>query len=301
MKYVVVTGVSTGIGYATVAEFVKNGYHVFGSVRKQADADQLKIDFGEAFTPLMFDVVDQDAIDLAARKVEKAVGEHGLRALVNNAGMAVGGPLMHIPLEEFRHQLEVNVVGLLGVTQAFLPLLGARKDCPHAPGKVINISSVGGQVPMAFIGPYTASKHAVESLTTSLRQELLMYGIDVIAVQPGAVATPIWKKGPRPGNNGFEHTDYGVAFDAFLNAFVEEGKKGLNPTVLGKKIRKLVEKNKARVNNFISPTPFVDKFLFRYLPARWLDKMLGKEFKLNQLPEKVKEEVYSLKPQNRKM
>jgi NAD(P)-dependent dehydrogenase (short-subunit alcohol dehydrogenase family) len=141
-KYVVITGASTGIGYDGARYLIERGWHVFGSVRKQADAERVLAELGERFTPLFFDVTDEEAIKTAAQQVAETVGDVGLWGLVNNAGIAVPGPLMHLPLDEFRRQLEVNVTGQLAVTQAFLPLLGARKEAPRPPGRIVNIISV---------------------------------------------------------------------------------------------------------------------------------------------------------------
>ncbi len=169
-EYVVVTGVSSGIGHAITVDLTEQGYHVFGSVRTQEDADRVQAEFGERFMPLIFDVTDGDAVRRAADQVTAVAGEIGLAGLVNNAGIAVGGPLMHLPIDEMRRQLEVNVVGVLQVTQAFLPLLGAQPDPPFESGRIVNISSVSGHIAYPFMGPYAASKHALEAMTDSLRR-----------------------------------------------------------------------------------------------------------------------------------
>src|SRR5689334_1429291 len=145
MKSVVVTGVSTGIGWGTARVLIRNGMHVFGSVRKQSDADRLANEFGGAFTPLLFDITDEAAVQAAAQLVRERLGGETLFGLVNNAGIATAGPLMHQPLEEFRYQIEVNLVGQLIVTRAFLPWLGTDRSLRGQPGRIVNISSVGGK------------------------------------------------------------------------------------------------------------------------------------------------------------
>jgi NAD(P)-dependent dehydrogenase (short-subunit alcohol dehydrogenase family) len=221
-----ITGVSTGIGFDAARLLIERGYRVFGSVRKQTDADRVGKELGEDFTPLLFDVTDEPAIAAAAEQVRKAVGDQGLRALVNNSGISGAGPLMHYPVNELRQMLEVNVLGLLTVTQAFLPLLGARKNCPHPPGRIVNISSVSGRLVFPFVGAYGASKHAVEALNDGLRRELRMYGIEVIAIEPGSIRTPIWEKAAG-ADERYANTDYAEALagvPAILDEMVRRGK-----------------------------------------------------------------------------
>jgi NAD(P)-dependent dehydrogenase (short-subunit alcohol dehydrogenase family) len=194
MKSVVVTGASTGIGWGCVKILIGAGYRVFGSVRKQADADRLQAEFGPNFTPLIFDVTDQAAVQRGAAVVEKALGGETLLGLVNNAGIAVAGPLLYIGIDELRQQLEVNLIAQLTVTQAFAPLLGADTSRKGEPGRIVMMSSIGGKNAFPFMGPYSASKFGLEGLSESLRRELMVFGIDVIMIRPGAVRTPIWDK-----------------------------------------------------------------------------------------------------------
>src|SRR3990167_5251172 len=207
-KSVVVTVVSTGIGWGATKVLAANGFHVFGSVRKTADGERLKAEFGDAFTPLLFDVTDEAAVRAGARQVQAALGGATLAGLVNNAGIAVAGPLLHLPVEDFRRQMEVNVTAMVTVTQAFAPLLGAENPPRKDPGRIVNISSVGGRTATPFMAPYCASKFAVEGLSESLRRELLPYGVDVIIVAPGAVATPIWSKAEEQDITPYANTVY---------------------------------------------------------------------------------------------
>ena len=273
-KTVVVTGASTGIGYATSEAFIKKGFRVFGSVRKQADADRLKSAFGDNFTPLIFDVTDTNGIILGRKIVEQELKGNGLGCLVNNAGIAVGGPLEHIPIGEFRQQFEVNVIALVEVTQQFLPLLGARENHPVAPGKIINISSVAGKISGPFLGPYAGSKHAVEGLSHSLRRELQIHGIDVIIVGPGAVKTPIWDK--AEASPAYEDTVYSKAMKQFQNYFISEGKKGFPQEYMGEKIVEIFFKKNPKARYALVPGKFKKWTLPRLLPARRLDKIIGK-------------------------
>jgi NAD(P)-dependent dehydrogenase (short-subunit alcohol dehydrogenase family) len=179
---VVVTGASTGIGEATAHHLKTLGFEVHAGVRKAEDADRLR---AAGLTPLTLDVTDSQSI--AAARAE--LGDEPLAGLVNNAGVAVSGPVEFVPIEELRRQLDVNLVGQVAVTQAFLPLL--RK----AGGRIVNVSSIGGRVALPLMSPYNASKFGLEAVSDSLRRELRGQGVDVIVVEPGGVKTPIWRKG----------------------------------------------------------------------------------------------------------
>jgi NAD(P)-dependent dehydrogenase (short-subunit alcohol dehydrogenase family) len=186
---VAITGTSTGIGRATALRLDSAGYEVFAGVRRAEDGERLRAEASERLRPLIVDVTDAAAIAAAARTVEDAVGSRGLAGLVNNAGVTVTGPLELIPIEDLRRQLEVNVVGQIAVTQAFLPAIR------RARGRIVNMSSVGGRTVNAFLGPYQASKFAIEAMTDALRRELRPWGIHVVAVEPGSIDTEIWRKG----------------------------------------------------------------------------------------------------------
>ena len=203
---VVVTGVSTGIGWGITKILIANGFTVFGSLRQQSDADRLQREFGEAFTPLITDVTDRQAVERAAATVSVQLGSSKLAGLVNNAGVAVPGPLLHLPLEEYRRQLEVNLTAPLSVTQVFAPLLGADLARQGAPGRIINIGSTAGKIGIPFMGAYVASKHGLEGMSEALRREMMIYGIDVIMVVPGPVATAIWDKGEATDLSAYEGT-----------------------------------------------------------------------------------------------
>ncbi|MDW3647575.1 MAG: SDR family oxidoreductase [Bacteroidia bacterium] len=281
MKSILVTGASTGIGYATTQELINNGYRVFANVRKEKDAKRLLSEFGINCFPLIFDVRDQAAIDKAVKEVERRLGGKGLYGLFNNAGTALSGPIMHQPIEDIEEMLNINVMGVIRVTRSFLPLLGADPYYTSEPGRILNMSSVGGKVSMPFIGMYCATKHAIEGLSDALRRELMLFGIKVSIIEPGAVATPIWNKAPSPEDSGYENTAYEESVIAFLKAFAEEGKKGMNPSKVASLVREIFESKKPKNRYMISPTPFTDKVLLQYLPGKMLDGMLAKEFKLN--------------------
>lgn len=282
-KSVVVTGVSTGIGWGATKVLVKKGFHVFGSVRKPADGERLEAEFGDAFTPLLFDVTDEAAVRAGARQVEAALGGRTLAGLVNNAGIAVAGPVLHLPIEDFRRQLEVNVTAMVTVTQAFAPLLGAESPARKDPGRIVNISSVGGKTANPFMGPYCASKFAVEGLSESLRRELLPFGVDVVIIAPGAVATPIWSKAEDLEIKAYANTVYAGPL-ARLQAYMQGlGASGLPPERIGEAIHTALTTAKPKVRYTISPDPFQVFMSENVLSKRGLDGIVGK--RLGLLPE----------------
>ena len=187
-RAVVITGASTGIGAACALELDRRGFQVFAGVRTDAAAQRLRQQATGRLTPVMLDVTDPAGIAEAARTVTAAVGDEGLWGLVNNAGIVVAGPLELIPVEELRRQLEINLIGPVAVTQAMLPLLRTGR------GRIVNVGSLNGRLVVPFLGPYCASKFALEAITDALRLELRRWGIAVSVVEPGSVKTPIWDK-----------------------------------------------------------------------------------------------------------
>ena len=278
-RSVVVTGVSTGIGHAAVKVLAAKGFHVFGSVRKQADADRLKQDFGDAFTPLVFDVTDAAGARAAAETVRQALKGQTLAGLVNNAGIAVAGPLLHLPIEDFRQQMEVNVTGVVIATQAFAPLLGAEPGLTGPKGRIVNISSVGGRNASPFMGPYSASKFALEGLSESLRREMLIHGIDVVIVAPGAVATPIWAKADEVDTAPYAATVFAPALERIKGYMLTLGKNGLPPEAIGEAIFTGLTAAKPKHRYVLSPTPF-EVFMTEILPRRTMDRIVGKRLGL---------------------
>jgi NAD(P)-dependent dehydrogenase (short-subunit alcohol dehydrogenase family) len=276
MKHVVITGVSSGIGYAAAVELAGRGYHVFGSVRREGDAARLQASLGERFAPLLFDVTDGDAIARAAEQVAPAVGSDGLAGLVNNAGIAVSGPLMHVRLDDLRRQFEVNVLGVMAVTQAFLPLLGARPDPGHPPGRIVNIGSVSGRIAYPFLGPYAASKHALEAISDSLRRELLLFGVDVILIEPGSVVTPIWDKAEQEDYSHYTATAYGPLLQQFAQAAVERGRRGMPVERVARTIALALEHPHPRTRYPLINHRITGWWLPRFLPARRLDRIVAR-------------------------
>lgn len=276
MKAVVVTGVSTGIGWSIAEILVRNGFYVFGSVRKQEDADRLTMEFGENFVPLFFDVTDEAAVQAAAQQVRERLNGEMLFGLVNNAGIAVGGPLLHLGTEEFRHQLEVNLVSILIVTKAFAPLLGADRSLRGKPGRIVNMSSVGGKNALPFMGAYAASKHGLEGFSESLRRELMLYGIDVIIVGPGTVATPIWDKAEQMDTTPYKNTEYYLSATRFQRYAVKQGRNGFPPEKVAEVVLQALTASKPRVRYSVVPGSSIRRVLQSLLPKRIVDSMIAK-------------------------
>lgn len=268
-KTILITGVSTGIGYGAAKHFLQRGYTVFGSVRTQADADRLQAEFGQAFTPLLFDVTDTAAVTHAAHDLTERLAGSGLGGLINNAGISSGGPLQNQPIDLFRKHFEVNVIGLVQVTQAFLPLLGARENHPVRPGRILNISSVNGRVSIPFMSAYVGSKHAVEGLSHSLRRELGLWGIKVIIIGPGAVKTAIWEKGLDI--SAYASTPYYPTMQRFLKRAKQSESKGFSIDYLGERIVDIHETDRPRVRYALVAGKFMNWILPRLLPVRVLD------------------------------
>jgi NAD(P)-dependent dehydrogenase (short-subunit alcohol dehydrogenase family) len=274
MRSVVVTGTSTGIGWGTAKVLIAHGFRVFGSVRKIADAERLGAEFGDRFVPLLFDVTDQAAVKAAAAQVRAELAGEKLAGLVNNAGVAIAGPLLELPIEEFRHQIDVNLTGVVIATQAFTPLVGTDRTLTGDPGRIVNISSVGGKNAVPFLAPYAASKFALEGLSESLRRELLPFGIDVIIVAPGAVATPIWNKAEQIDVRPYLNTPYATALERMRAYMLTLGKQGLPPERIGEAVLHALTAAKPKVRTTVTPRPFED-FLARNLPKRVVDRMIG--------------------------
>jgi NAD(P)-dependent dehydrogenase (short-subunit alcohol dehydrogenase family) len=278
VQSVVVTGVSTGIGWGIAKVMTAKGFRVFGSVRKQADADRLRAELGERFAPLIFDVTDEAAVARGAAAVGAALNGERLWGLVNNAGIAVAGPLLESTADEFRQQLEVNLIAPMMVIRAFAPLLGTDRALTGPPGRIVNISSVSGRVGFPFVGLYSASKHGLEGLSQSLRRELVFYGIDVIIVAPGAVATPIWDKAEQMDLAPYQQSPYFEILKRFRDYMITDGRKGWSSERLGEVVCEAL--TAARPKARYSPVAgrFQNWTLPTLLPARVVDRIIAKTF-----------------------
>jgi NAD(P)-dependent dehydrogenase (short-subunit alcohol dehydrogenase family) len=276
-KDVVVTGVSTGIGWGTTKVLVSKGFRVFGSVRKQADADRLQVEFGNGFVPLMMDITDADAVHQAAQKVGSMIGDRNLVGLVNNAGIVVSGPLLYLRPSEYRRQLDVNMVSPLVVTQAFAPLLGTDKKRQGPAGRIVNITSSGARVPIPLLGAYSASKAGLEGMSDVLRLELILFGIDLVMIEPGFVNTSMYDKGEKEDLSEFKPTEYWNAVQNFQKFIVAEGRKGFSPERLGEAVYLALSTAKPRARYAVIKQRFKNWTLPRLLPARIFDAVVAKQ------------------------
>lgn len=267
---ILITGTSTGIGLTTAQTLLSAGHRVFGTVRKLADAEQLSLH--PAFSALEMDVTDRDSIKAAIAIIRKT-GEP-LHAVVNNAGIAVSGPLETIAETDYRKQFDVNVFGALAVNQEALPLLHASREAGASNVKIIHVSSVSGYVTSPFTGIYSASKFATEAIVDGLRRELMPFGIDVLSVAPGPVKTPIWTKA-KTQTKAFEGTRYAHVLDQLeaYTAGAEAG--GVAPERVANLILSMLEKEKPRPDQLIMNKAFIVRIL-RHLPKRMQDKIFRK-------------------------
>jgi len=276
-KYIVVTGASKGIGRATALHLAEHGYHVFAGVRNDDDGAVLMQEGAGAITPLPIDVTVPAQIAAAVVDVQAMVGEQGLTGLVNNAGVAICAPLEFIPIEELREQLEINVVGQIAVTQAFLPLLR------QAQGRIVNISSIGGRVAGPFLGPYHASKFALEALTDSLRQELAPWQIAVVGVEPGVIITPIWQTSHHRARQLFQQfpnagqTFYGERIEYNLAKLDQSLAKGIPAERVAAVIRKALTARRPKTRYLVGMDAWWVINLIAQLPDRWRDWLIARQ------------------------
>jgi len=278
--HVVITGASTGIGHACARIMAKAGYHVFAGVRKDADAERLTAELGEAVTPLIIDVTKPDQIKAAADTVRETLHGRTLAGLVNNAGIAVTGPLTLIDPEEVDWQFQVNVMGPLRVTQAFAPLLGTDDSLEGKPGAIVQMSSVAGKMGMPFVGPYAASKHALEGMSKSLRRELGLYGIRVVLIGPGAVATPIWDKADEGDMEPYKDTEFAPAMRRVFDWMKDRGPKGLKPETIARKVKHAIVSSNPGNRYALVPQRLTNWTIPRLLPEKIVDKMVAKQLGL---------------------
>lgn len=274
---VLITGVSSGMGFEIAKTLAEKGFRVLGSVRSQSDKARVESLIPEGFTALMFDVTDQASIDRAVTEVDLALGSEGLCALINNAGIGVFGPLQHLDIDELKKQMDVNTFGALRVTQAFLPRLGAQLPQRYPPGKIINISSVSGLFAGAFVGAYAMSKYALEAMTDSLRRELSIYDIDCLIIEPGAIKTEITGKSdsldPR-----FLETDYEPILRHWDKRLAQSEKNALPASVIATAVFDLIVNDRPPVRQIIAKRKdLIDAWVNS--EDRVLDDILAGKFK----------------------
>jgi NAD(P)-dependent dehydrogenase (short-subunit alcohol dehydrogenase family) len=275
MRSVVITGTSSGIGQAAAALLVKNGFHVYAGVRTDADAARIWGALGAGVTPLRLDVTDASAIAHAAARVRADLGNTTLAGLVNNAAIAVTGPLLAVSPADLRRQMEVNLVGPLMLTQAFAPLLGVEREREGPRGRIVNMSSAVGVIAVPFLGPYVVSKHGMEGLSATLRRELMLYGIDVVTVAPGLVETPLVDKTLRDATVPAPGTDFEQAYRRYERDAAAMRAMATPREVVAAVIVKALTTRRPRARYAIVSGRIQNWILPRLLPARLIDRYIG--------------------------
>ncbi|HYN90419.1 MAG TPA: SDR family oxidoreductase [Thermoleophilaceae bacterium] len=267
---VLVTGASSGIGEATVLHLRELGFDPLAAVRKDEDAERLE---GQGLRTVRIDVTDADQI-AAARD---ALGDEPLAGLVNNAGIAVAAPLEFLPIDKLRQQLEINLIGQVAVTQAFLPALR------RARGRIVNVSSIGGRMALPLVGAYNASKFALEGVSDSLRRELRPQGVDVILIEPGGVNTPIWKKGEAlademtAGMPPEAEQLYGRMIEALRRETAKiEQERGIEPREVAEAIGTALTARRPRARYLVGRDAKIRGAMAKIVPDRLMDRLIGR-------------------------
>ncbi len=275
---VVITGVSSGIGRDVVRYLSRNGYFVFGSVRSESAKKELEAEYPDNFRGLVFDVIDRAAITVAAEAVAAHLGNRRLTALINNAGIAQGGPMQLLEEDRFRQQIEVNVIGTRNVTNAFLPHLGVptvdQPDRSGPPGRIINITSISGILNTPMNGAYCVSKHAHESLGEVYRRELYGHGIDVISIQPGPIQSKLWDKNVGAMDR-FLNSIYGTMI-ANTDQIMREAERDALPAEIISRLIDTIIKSRRPKTAYIVHSHRWRAWLLSKLPSRLVDRILWK-------------------------
>ena len=280
-RTLLVTGASTGIGEAAARHMASRGWTVFAGVRSQKDADALKQGATGDLRPIILDVTKPEQVEAAIATIGAALGTKRLSGLLNNAGIAKMGPLAIQPLEDFEAHFAVNVFGMLRVTQACVPLLGGDPAREGPPGRIATITSVGGKIAAPFLGAYTATKHANEAMTDTLRRELAIYGIDAIAIGPGSVKTPIWDKAEKDNEGGlYAGSDWEKPLEIFEETMLRGGKTGLPPEHIARVVEDAFSNPSPKARYAPVPDKLTNFTIASRLTKRWLDKIFIKRFGL---------------------
>lgn len=267
------TGASRGIGEACASHLNKIGFRVFAGVRHTVDGTLAHGNAGACPTPVLLDVTDPISIATAANLIASEVGEAGLAGLVNNAGIVVAAPLEFLPIAELRRQLEVNVIGQIAVTQAFLPLLRKRK------GRIVFLSSISGRSVMPLLGPYAASKFALEALADALRMELLASGLSVSIIEPGSVTTPLWENSIAAAEDLARNFPpeaqmlYGRAFAGMKKAALHAAEGGVPVEVVVRSVAHALTASRPKTRDLFGRRTRL-QIMLKLLPDRLRDKLL---------------------------
>jgi NAD(P)-dependent dehydrogenase (short-subunit alcohol dehydrogenase family) len=279
-RSVVITGASTGIGEACALRLDGMGYRVFAGVRKDADGAALRAKASERLTPVRIEVTDGASIAAAAATVAAAVGDAGISGLVNNAGVAIGGPIEFVPVDELRQQIEVNVIGQVAVTQAFMSLLRAQR------GRVVFMGSISGRMSTPFASPYAASKHALEAITDALRMELRPWKMHVAIIEPGSIKTPIWDKADATSERMERelspegHRLYEPAVKTMRKFFADAGARGIPADAVAKAVAHALTARKPKTRYIVGTDAHLQAILRVVVPDRLLDILVARQLGL---------------------
>jgi len=258
-----------------------DGWRVFASVRREEDAANLRDAASARLVPLMLDVTEADQVAAVAEQIGAAVGTSGLDGLVNNAGMAVMSPLETIPLDDLRKQLEVNLISQIAVTQAMLPLIRTAR------GRVVFLSSIGGRMAMPFGAPYHASKYGIEAVVDCLRQELRPWKIDVVAIEPGSIDTPIWERGEGVADElagrapAAQEELYGAKIESFRAAVRRTAERGIPAEKVASAIQHSLTARRPRTRYLVGADARGQALLSRLLPDRVMDRIVARAMGLS--------------------
>jgi NAD(P)-dependent dehydrogenase (short-subunit alcohol dehydrogenase family) len=282
-RSIVITGASTGIGSACALRLDREGFRVFAGVRRAGDGDALAKEASERLTPVRIDVTDAASIQAAVKSVESELGSAGLGALFNNAGIPAGGPLEFLDLDELRHAFEVNVVGVVASGQAFLPLLRRGR------GRILITGSMGGYLANALMGPYAATKFALEAIADAWRQELRLWGLEVVLIEPGSIETPIWEKADRQANDlraelsGRAEDLYGDMADRFQSYLNETAGRAIPAEKVADAVLHAVTAQTPKTRYRVGTDANIARALTHVLPDRAIDaittRLIGYERK----------------------
>lgn len=274
MNYILITGVSAGIGHGILTHLLNHDYTVFGTVRTDKDANRLQHELkNENFIPLIMDVTDEKSIQRAFKTTQKKLGKNRLSALINNAGTLAGGPFIHLPVNKYREVFDVNFFGALTMMKVFIPLLSVDSALPS---KIINISSVLGHYGLPYLSTYVASKYAIEGFSDCVRQELEKMNIKLILLIPGAVKTQIFDKGIREDHSYVENTIFDKSGKKLKHEMRKLENKGMAPHKVSNKVLTILKSKRPRSRYRITGSPFTEWYLPKYLPDRTLDYILRK-------------------------
>lgn len=272
---VLVTGASTGIGEACALRLARSGWDVFAGVRKEEDGERVREKAGRGVTAVLLDVTDAQQIASAAKLVSEQ-SEDGLAGVVNNAGVGRGGPVEYLPIDEWREQFEINVLGQIAVTQAMLPLVR------QARGRIVFIGSIAGRIAGPLVGPYAASKHALEAIAESLRHELRPWGLRVVLIEPGAIKTPIWDKANQKADELEEQLSaeardrYRSAIEAVRAGFARQARMGIDADRVARVVERSLSVASPRARYLVGPDALVVGSLTRVIPDRVKDFLVAR-------------------------